>query len=131
MTNRTALIAAVPATSALAVAGWCLGSPGVASGALGLSFGPLGDLLSALVIGKSLSTERLQRSCLAPWLIPLLFVGKQGLLFALAYLVLRWTGLALLPFLLSYGAYHVARLGYMFLSPSRYVAWMTSFEPQE
>ena len=130
MTNRTALITAALASSALAAAACVWNHFAIAGAGLGLSVGLMGDAASALLSGR-LSFERLaDRPRASAWLLPLFSIGKQALLLVLAYLILARMVAAIVPFFVSLLVYHGLRLALMLVRPSRYVALVTYAPPR-
>jgi hypothetical protein len=133
MTDRTALVTVAVATAAVTAAGCLAGWRTIAGAGLGLSFGLLGDCLTAF-FARRLSWDKLaERPRRSTWLVPLFAIGKQVVLVVLAYLLLSAMVVSVAPFIIAFLAYHAVRLGVMIASPSRYAAlisWASPNPPQ-
>lgn len=97
-----------------------LGQPAVASASLGLALCAANDLFFVLAIRVlSMRMATLWPKATA-FLLPLAWLGKQGLLFAGAYLILTQAHLPVVPFALAVAAFQTLRVVAMMLWPEQY-----------
>lgn len=107
-------------TSVASVILAALGQPAVASASLGLALCAANDLFLMLAIRVlSMRMATLWPKATA-FVLPLAWLGKQGLLFAGAYLILTQTHLPAVPFALAVATYQTLRVVAMMLWPDQY-----------